>query len=60
VREFILEQPHGRADYLLFVDRQASDWLRGSRAFVRAERWVSGTVLVALGVTAALSGPRQR
>jgi threonine/homoserine/homoserine lactone efflux protein len=38
----------------------ASDWLRGSRTFVRAERWVSGTVLVALGVTAALSGPRQK
>jgi threonine/homoserine/homoserine lactone efflux protein len=38
----------------------ASDWLRGSRTFVRAERWVSGTVLVALGVTAAFSGPRQK
>ena len=38
----------------------ASDWLRGSRGFVRAERWVSGTVLVGLGVTAALSGPRQK
>ena len=38
----------------------ASDRLRGSRAFERAERWVSGTVLVALGVTAALSGPRQK
>ena len=38
----------------------ASDWLRGSRGFVRAERWVSGTVLVALGVTAAFSGPRQK
>lgn len=23
VREFILEPPHGRADYLLFVDREA-------------------------------------
>ncbi|HWM13939.1 MAG TPA: LysE family translocator [Gaiellaceae bacterium] len=38
----------------------ASDRLRGSRSFVRAERWVSGTVLVALGVTAAFSGPRQK
>jgi threonine/homoserine/homoserine lactone efflux protein len=38
----------------------ASDRLRESRAFVRAERWVSGTVLVALGVTAAFSGPRQK
>ena len=38
----------------------ASDRLRGSRVFVRAERWVSGTVLVALGVTAAFSGSRQK
>jgi threonine/homoserine/homoserine lactone efflux protein len=37
----------------------ASDWLRGSRVFLRAERWVSGTVLVLLGVTAALSGHRR-
>jgi len=38
----------------------ASDRLRGSRVFVRAERWVSATVLVALGVTAAFSGSRQK
>ena len=38
----------------------ASDWLRGSPAFLRAERWVSGTVLVGLGVTAALSGPQRK
>ena len=37
----------------------AAEWLRGSRLFVRAERWVSGTVLVALGLTAALSGPQR-
>ncbi|HEU4450723.1 MAG TPA: LysE family translocator [Gaiellaceae bacterium] len=37
----------------------AAGWLRGSRLFVRAERWVSGTVLVALGLTAALSGPQR-
>jgi hypothetical protein len=27
---------------------------------VRAERWVSGTVLVGLGVTAALSGSNRK
>ena len=37
----------------------ASDWLRGNPRFLRAERWISGTVLVGLGVTAALSGPAQ-
>jgi len=34
----------------------ASGWLRGNPRFLRAERWISGTVLVGLGVTAALSG----
>ena len=34
----------------------ASNWLRGNPRFLRAERWISGTVLVGLGVTAALSG----
>jgi threonine/homoserine/homoserine lactone efflux protein len=34
----------------------ASDWLRGNPRFLRAERWISGTVLVGLGLTAALSG----
>lgn len=38
----------------------ASEWLRGSRLFFRAERWVSGTVLVLLGVTAALTGPQRK
>jgi len=38
----------------------ASDWLRGSSAFLRAERWISGTVLVGLGVTAALSGSNRK
>jgi threonine/homoserine/homoserine lactone efflux protein len=33
--------------------------LRTSRAFAGARRWVSGTVLVALGVTAALTGARR-
>ena len=30
----------------------ASDWLRGNPRFLRAERWISGTVLVGLGLTA--------
>jgi threonine/homoserine/homoserine lactone efflux protein len=38
----------------------ASGWLRGNPRFVRAERWVSGTVLVGLGVTAALSGSHRK
>jgi threonine/homoserine/homoserine lactone efflux protein len=38
----------------------ASDWLRGKPRFLRAERWVSGTVLVGLGVTAALSGSHRK
>ena len=38
----------------------AADRLRGSRAFARAERWVSGTVFVGLGVAAAVSGPHRR
>ena len=38
----------------------ASGWLRGNPRFVRAERWISGTVLVGLGVTAALSSPQRK
>jgi threonine/homoserine/homoserine lactone efflux protein len=34
----------------------ASGWLRGNPRFLRAERWISGTVLVGLGVTAAFAG----
>jgi threonine/homoserine/homoserine lactone efflux protein len=37
----------------------ASGWLRRNPRFLRAERWISGTVLVGLGVTAALSGPHR-
>jgi threonine/homoserine/homoserine lactone efflux protein len=33
--------------------------LRGSRAYGRAERWVSGTVFLGLGVATALSGSRR-
>ncbi len=38
----------------------ASDWLRGNPRFLRAERWISGTVLVGLGVTAAFSGSNRK
>ena len=38
----------------------ASNWLRENPRFVRAERWISGTVLVGLGVTAALSGSNRK
>jgi threonine/homoserine/homoserine lactone efflux protein len=37
----------------------ASAWLRESRAFARAQRYVSGTVFVGLGVATALSGSRR-
>jgi threonine/homoserine/homoserine lactone efflux protein len=37
-----------------------SAWLRARPAFARAERLVSGTVLVGLGTAAALTGSRQR
>jgi type I site-specific restriction endonuclease len=36
VREFILEPPHGRADYLLFVDREAVGSSRRSRRAPRS------------------------
>lgn len=35
-----------------------SSWLRRSRRFLTAERYVSGTLLIGLGVTAAFSGSR--
>lgn len=38
----------------------ASEWLRGNARFLRAERWISGTVLVGLGVTAALAAPQRK
>ena len=38
----------------------AAEWFRGNTGFVRAERWVSGTVLVGLGVTTALSGSQRK
>jgi threonine/homoserine/homoserine lactone efflux protein len=38
----------------------AAEWLRGSPRFVKAERWVSGSVLVGLGLTTAVSGSKAR
>ena len=37
----------------------AGAWLRRSSWFTGAERWLSGAVLVALGITAALTGQRR-
>lgn len=36
----------------------AATWLRGRPGFLGAERWLSGIVLVGLGVTTAVSGPK--
>jgi threonine/homoserine/homoserine lactone efflux protein len=38
----------------------ASDRLRPGRPFLRAQRWVSGSVFVGLGLTTALSGSRAK
>jgi threonine/homoserine/homoserine lactone efflux protein len=38
----------------------AGGWLRSSRFFVGARRWVSGTVFIGLGLATALSGSRQK
>jgi threonine/homoserine/homoserine lactone efflux protein len=34
----------------------AAGWMRGRPAFLRAERWASGGVLVGLGLATAFSG----
>lgn len=38
----------------------AGHWLKGTRAFLRAERYVVGSVYIGLGVTTALAGTRHR
>jgi threonine/homoserine/homoserine lactone efflux protein len=38
----------------------AGEWLRRSTAFARAQRWVSGSVLVGLGVATAASGSERK
>ena len=40
----------------VLVAGTASDKLRGHTGFLRAQRWVSGTVFVGLGVATALTG----
>jgi len=60
VREFILEPPHGRADYLLFVDREAVDVIEAKPegATLTGVEWQSAKYLDGLPdwVTAALEG----
>jgi threonine/homoserine/homoserine lactone efflux protein len=41
--------------YALLAGR-AGEWLKASRRFQAAERWVSGTVYIGLGVTTAFAG----
>ncbi len=38
----------------------AGQWLKGTRSFVRAERYVVGTVYIGLGITAALADARHQ
>jgi threonine/homoserine/homoserine lactone efflux protein len=38
----------------------AGEWLRSSRIYAGARRWVSGTVFIGLGLATALSGSRQK
>ena len=38
----------------------AGNWLRSSRIYAGARRWVSGSVFIGLGLAAALSGSRQK
>jgi threonine/homoserine/homoserine lactone efflux protein len=38
----------------------AGGWLRSSRFFAGARRWVSGTVFIGLGLVTAFSGSRQK
>ena len=37
----------------------AGSWLKESRGYVKAQRWVSGSVFVGLGVATALSGSKR-
>src|SRR5215211_7541656 len=60
VREFILEPPHGRADYLLFVDREAVGVIEAKPegATLTGVEWQSAKYLDGLPewVTSALEG----
>ncbi len=35
-------------------------WLRGNLRFLRAQRYVTGSVYIALGIAAVLSGPNKK
>jgi type I restriction enzyme, R subunit len=60
VREFILKPPHGRADYLLFVDREAVGVIEAKPegATLTGVEWQSAKYLHGLpdGITSALEG----
>jgi threonine/homoserine/homoserine lactone efflux protein len=46
------------ATYAL-VAGTAGSWLKESRGYLKAQRWVSGTVFIGLGVATALSGSKR-
>jgi threonine/homoserine/homoserine lactone efflux protein len=56
---FILLGAASDGTYAL-VASKAGHLMRRSRRFVRAERWLSGGTLIALGISAALTGHRPR
>ena len=39
-----------------FAAGTAGAWLRGNRTFLRAQRYIAGSIYIALGLTAALTG----
>jgi len=44
------------AAVLLITPGPAGNWLRGNLQFLRAQRYVAGTIYIALGLTAAFIG----
>ena len=38
----------------------AGEWLKNSRAYVKVERYVSGLLMIGLGMTAAFAGPERK
>jgi threonine/homoserine/homoserine lactone efflux protein len=42
------------------VAGSAGNFLRRSRGYLKAERWVSGTLFIGLGLTAAFAGPQKK
>lgn len=43
-----------------FAAGSVGSWLRGNRTFQRVERWAGGTLLIGMGVTAALADSQKR